>query len=78
MIGRIVKSLIGLFVDDELLAAGTLIAVAAIAILALLGAAPTGLVGLLLIIAFPVMLAVSVVRSVWRARSRQSEVGSRQ
>jgi len=67
VIGRIVKPLIGLFVDDELLAAGTLVAVAAVAVLALLAAAPNGLVALLLVVAFPALLATSVLRSVKRA-----------
>jgi len=67
VIGRIVKPLIALFVEDELLAAGILIAVAAVAALTLLAAAPGGLVALLLVLAFPALLAGSVLRSVKRA-----------
>ena len=70
MITRIGKKLFGLFVEDELLAVGTLLAVAAIAAVALLGAAPSWLVALLLMIAFPAVLAASVLRSLRRGRRR--------
>ena len=68
MIGRIAKGLFGLFVEDELLAAGTVVAVAAIAIMALASAAPSWLVALMLVIALPAVLAASVTRSVRRSR----------
>ena len=68
MIAEIVKQLIGLFVDDELLAVGILVAVAAVALLALIGALPTWLAGLLLTVSLPAALAASVLRSVQRAR----------
>ena len=51
MIGAIVKELIGLFVDDELLAATILCAVALISAFAFSGVAPGWLVGLLLALA---------------------------
>ena len=66
MIGPVVKELIGLFVDDELLAATILCAVALISALALSGAAPGWLVGLMLILALPATLVASVLRSASR------------
>ena len=66
MIGVVVKQLIGLFVDDELLAAAILCAVGLISALALSGAAPGWLVGLMLAVALPAALAASVWRSAWR------------
>ena len=69
MIGAIVKELIGLFVDDELLAATILSAIALIGALALSGLAPGWLVGLLLALALPASLAASVLRSARRARN---------
>lgn len=68
MIGAILKQLIGLFVDDELLAAGILCAVALISALALSGAATAWLAGLLLTLALPAALAASVLRSARRER----------
>jgi hydrogenase maturation factor len=66
MIGAIVKQLIGLFVDDELLAAAILCVVGVISALALSGAAPAWLVGLLLTLALPAVLAASVLRGARR------------
>ncbi len=66
MIGEIAWQLIGLFVDDELLAVAILAAVAVIALLTLLGALPTWGTGLLLAVSLPATLAASVVRSVRR------------
>jgi len=66
VIGPVVKELIGLFVDDELLAATILCAVALISALALSGAAPGWLVGLMLILALPATLVASVLRSASR------------
>ena len=66
MIGAVVKQLIGLFVDDELLAAAILCAVGFISALALSGAAPAWLVGLMLALALPAALAASVLRSARR------------
>jgi hypothetical protein len=68
MIGEIVKQLIGLFVDDGLLAAAILCAVAVISALALSGAAPPWLVGLMLTLALPAALAASVWRSARQER----------
>ena len=68
MIARIVEPLIGLFIEDGLLAAGTLIAVAAVATLTLTGALPTAVAGLMLVFALPALLAASVLLSVKRAR----------
>ena len=51
MIGAIVKELIGLFVDDELLAAAILCTVGFISALALAGVAPGWLIGLMLTLA---------------------------
>jgi len=70
MIGAIVKQLVGLFVDDGLLAAAVLCAVALISALKLSGAAPTWLVGLLLALALPAALAASVLRSARRGSRR--------
>jgi hypothetical protein len=66
MIRAIVTQLIGLFVDDELLAAAILCAVAFIGVIKLTGAAPTWLVGLMLTLAVPAALAASVLRSARR------------
>jgi hypothetical protein len=71
MIGAIIKELIGLFVDDELLAATILGAVALIAALGLSGVAPGWLVGLMLTLGLPAALAVSVLRSAHRATPRE-------
>ena len=71
MIGAIVKELVGLFVDDELLAATILCAVAVIAALALSGLAPGWLLGLMLALVLPAALAVSVLRSAHRATPRE-------
>ena len=67
MIGAIVKELIGLFVDDELLAAIILCVVVVIGASALSGVAPGWLVGLMLALALPAALAASVLRSAQRA-----------
>jgi hypothetical protein len=69
MIGAAVKELIGLFVDDELLAAAILCIIAVVGALTLFGAAPGWLVGLLLTLALPMALAASVLRSA-RRKSR--------
>jgi len=66
VISPVVKELIGLFVDDELLAATILCAVALISALALSGVAPGWLVGLMLILALPATLVASVLRSASR------------
>ena len=65
MIGAIVRQVIGLFVDDEFLAAAILCAVGLIGALALSGA-PAWLAGLLLTLALPAALAASVLRSARR------------
>ena len=70
MIGAVIKQLIGLFVDDELLAATILCAVALIGALALSGLAPGWLIGLMLTLALPAALAASVLRSAWRETRR--------
>ena len=70
MIGAVVKELIGLFVDDELLAATILCVVALISVLALSGVAPGWLVGLMLALALPAALVASVLRSARRATPR--------
>jgi hydrogenase maturation factor len=66
MIGATVKQLIGLFVDDGLLAAAILCVVGVIGALALSGASPAWLAGLLLTLALPAALAASVLRSARR------------
>jgi hypothetical protein len=71
MIGAIIKELIGLFVDDELLAATILCAVALISALALSGLAPGWLVGLMLALGLPAALAASVLRSAHRPTPRE-------
>jgi len=74
MIGAIVRQLVGLFVDDGLLAVGILVAVGAIGFLTSLGALPTWLAGLLLAVSLPAALAASVVGSVRRARRQRRSV----
>ena len=63
MIGAVIKQLIGLFVDDELLAATVLCVVALVSALALSGLAPAWLAGLMLALALPAALVASVLRS---------------
>jgi hypothetical protein len=70
MTGAIFKELIGLFVDDELLAATILCGVALIGALALSGLAPGWLVGLLLALGLPAALVASVLRSAQRTTPR--------
>ena len=71
MIGRIVKELVGLFVDDGPLAAGVLAAVAVVAILARFAAVPPAFAGLLLVLSLPAILAASVLRGVRRTSGRE-------
>jgi hypothetical protein len=71
MIGAALKELIGLFVDDELLAATILCVVALISALALSGLAPAWLVGLMLAVGLPAALVASVLRSTRRATPRE-------
>jgi hypothetical protein len=68
MIGGIAKELIGLFVDDGLLAAAILCIVAVVSALTLFGGAPSWLAGLLLTLALPATLAASVWRSARREK----------
>jgi hypothetical protein len=68
MIGAIVKQVIALFVDDELLAASILCAVVLIGALTLSGAAPAWVAGLLLTLALPAALAASVLIGARRGR----------
>jgi hypothetical protein len=70
MISAIFRQLIGLFVDDELLAATILCVVGVISVLALFGVAPAWLVGLLLTLALPAALVASVLRSARREARR--------
>ena len=71
MIGTIIRQLIALFVDDELLAASILCVVALIAALTLAGAAPAWVAGPLLALALPAALAASV----WRGARREAQGG---
>jgi hypothetical protein len=71
MIGAIVKQLFGLFVDDGLLAASIVCAVALISALTFSGAAPPWLAGLMLTLALPAVLAANVLRSSRRAARRK-------
>ena len=71
MIGAAVKELIGLFVDDELLAAAILCVVALVSVLTLSGVAPGWLVGVVLTLALPASLAASVLRTARRAITRK-------
>ncbi|MFZ0605575.1 MAG: hypothetical protein WAN05_30210 [Roseiarcus sp.] len=71
MIGLVVKQLIDLFVDDELLAATILCAVALISALALCGLAPGWLAGLMLTLALPATLVASVLRGARRAARKE-------
>jgi hypothetical protein len=68
MIGEIIRQLVGLFVDDEFLAAAIFAAVAVATALAASAAAPAWLAGVLLMLALPGALAASIVLSVRRAR----------
>ena len=67
MIGAVVKELIGLFVDDELLAAAILCVVGLVSVVALSGVAPGWVVELMLALSLPAALAASVLRSARRA-----------
>jgi hypothetical protein len=67
MIGAAVKELIGLFVDDGLLAAAILCVVGVVSVLTLSGTAPGWLAGALLILALPTALSASVWRTARRA-----------
>jgi hypothetical protein len=71
MIGAIVKELVGLFVDDELLAAAILCIVGIISALTLFGGAPSWLAGLMLALALPAALAASVWVSARRGKKRR-------
>ena len=77
MSGAIVAQLIGLFVDDEFLAAAILAAVAVAGALALSAAAPAWVAGLILTLALPAALAASVVLSARHARQKTRADGSR-
>ena len=68
MIGEIARQLVGLFVDDELLAAAILAAVGIIALLTVFSGMPAWAAGLLLAASLPAALAASVLRSARRAR----------
>jgi hypothetical protein len=70
VIGAAVKQLIGLFVDDGLLAAAIFCAIALIGALKVSGAAPGWVAGLLLTLALPAALAASVLRSAGRGTRR--------
>jgi hypothetical protein len=71
MIARIIRQLVDLFVDDELLAIGVLAAVALVALPAWFAALPSAFVGLMLALSLPAILAASVLRGVRRARRRE-------
>jgi hypothetical protein len=71
MMGAALKELIGLFVDDGLLAATILCAIAFISALALSGLAPGWLVGLMLALGLPAALVASVLRSARQATPRE-------
>jgi hypothetical protein len=66
----VIKEFIGLFVDDEFLAAAIFVVVAAAAALALSAAAPPWVVGILLTVALPAVLVAGVVRTVRQARKQ--------
>ncbi len=68
MIAEILRQAIGLFVDDELLAASILAAVGVASVLALTVAAPPWVAGLVLTVGLPAALAASVVVSARRSR----------
>jgi len=69
MIGAIVRQVLGLFVDDEFLAAAILAVVALASGLALSGAAPPWFAGLVLTMGLPASLAASVLVRARRDRS---------
>ena len=69
MIGEILKSLIGLFLDDGFLAVAVLSAVAFVGALLLTGMTPAWVGGLALALALPAALALSVVRTARHKRS---------
>ncbi len=66
MITAVVKELIGLFVDDELLALAIVCVVGLVSVLTLAGFGPAWLAGVLLTLALPAVLVVSVLRSAGR------------
>ena len=60
MIATFLRQLVGLFVDDQLLAATIVVIVAAATLLARATAAPAWVAGLVLALALPAALAASV------------------
>ena len=73
MSGAIVGQLIGLFVDNEFLAAAVVAAVGVASALSLTRAAPPWVAGLLLTLALPLALAASVWRTTLKARREGRE-----
>ena len=73
MIAEIAKQAIGLFVDDELLAASILVAVGIASALALSAAAPSWVAGLVLTLTLPSALGASVMRGARRAQRATRE-----
>jgi hypothetical protein len=71
--GAIVGQLIGLFVDNEFLAAAVVAAVGVASALSLTGAAPPWVAGLLLTLALPLALAASVWRTTLKARRERRD-----
>jgi hypothetical protein len=67
MIRSVLKELIGLFVDDEFLALAILAVVAIVGVLAFSGIVSKASCGLALVIALPLVLVLSVLRTLRRA-----------
>jgi len=70
MIASVLKEILGLFVDDEVLALAVLAVVAIVGALAFSGMSK-GVCGLVLVIALPLVLIISVLRTL-RRNARQS------
>ena len=67
MIGAIIKEILGLFVDDEVLAIGILAIVGLAAAVALMSSAGRSLAALVLVIGLPALLAADVLLTLRRS-----------
>jgi hypothetical protein len=67
MIGAIIKEILGLFVDDEVLAIGILAIVGLAAAVALMYSAGRSLAALVLVIGLPALLAADVLLTLRRS-----------
>ncbi len=71
MIGRIVREILGLFVDDEILAIGIVAVVGLAGMVALTERAGQSIAALVLVIGLPAALIADVVHTVGRSTKKQ-------